>query len=66
MVAGGVTFARAEAGTRDRVRLSLAASVAFYRDVAGLEHRFTDAWGMPKVVMGATVRSLTEQRRAGG
>jgi lactoylglutathione lyase len=41
----------------------LAASVAFYRDVAGLEHRFTDA-GYAEFATGATRFALYEQRRA--
>jgi lactoylglutathione lyase len=41
----------------------LAASVAFYRDVAGLEHRFTDA-GYAEFGTGATRFALYEQRRA--
>jgi lactoylglutathione lyase len=41
----------------------LAASVAFYRDVAGLEHRFTDA-GYAEFDTGATRFALYERRRA--
>jgi lactoylglutathione lyase len=41
----------------------LAASVAFYRDVAGLEHRFTDA-GYAEFATGATRFALYERRRA--
>jgi lactoylglutathione lyase len=41
----------------------LAASVGFYRDVAGLEHRFTDA-GYAEFGTGATRFALYEQRRA--
>jgi lactoylglutathione lyase len=41
----------------------LAASVAFYRDVAGLEHRFTDA-GYAEFGTGATRFALYERRRA--
>lgn len=42
---------------------NLAASVAFYRDVVGLEHRFTDA-GYAEFASGATRFALYEQRRA--
>lgn len=41
----------------------LAASVAFYRDVVGLEHRFTDA-GYAEFATGATRFALYEVRRA--
>jgi lactoylglutathione lyase len=41
----------------------LAASVAFYRDVAGLEHRFTDA-GYAEFGTGETRLALYERRRA--
>ena len=41
----------------------LAASVEFYRDVAGLEHRFTDA-GYAEFGTGATRFALYERRRA--
>jgi hypothetical protein len=41
----------------------LAASVAFYRDVVGFEHRFTDA-GYAEFATGATRFALYEQRRA--
>jgi lactoylglutathione lyase len=41
----------------------LAASVAFYRDVAGLEHRFTDA-GYAEFGTGDTRFALYERRRA--
>jgi lactoylglutathione lyase len=41
----------------------LAASVDFYRDVAGLEHRFTDA-GYAEFGTGATRFALYERRRA--
>ena len=41
----------------------LAASIAFYRDVAGLEHRFTDA-GYAEFATGSTRFALYEQRRA--
>jgi len=41
----------------------LAASVAFYRDVVGLEHRFTDA-GYAEFGTGATRFALYERRRA--
>jgi lactoylglutathione lyase len=41
----------------------LAASVVFYRDVAGLEHRFTDA-GYAEFGTGATRFALYERRRA--
>jgi lactoylglutathione lyase len=41
----------------------LAASVAFYRDVAGLEHRFTDA-GYAEFATGPTRFALYERRRA--
>lgn len=41
----------------------MAASVAFYRDVVGLEHRFTDA-GYAEFATGATRFALYEQRRA--
>ena len=37
--------------------------MAFYRDVAGLEHRFTDA-GYAEFATGATRFALYEQRRA--
>jgi lactoylglutathione lyase len=41
----------------------LTASVAFYRDVAGLEHRFTDA-GYAEFDTGPTRFALYERRRA--
>lgn len=41
----------------------LAASVAFYRDVVGLEHRFTDA-GYAEFATGHTRFALYERRRA--
>jgi lactoylglutathione lyase len=41
----------------------LATSVEFYRDVAGLEHRFTDA-GYAEFGTGATRFALYERRRA--
>lgn len=41
----------------------LAASVEFYRDVVGLEHRFTDA-GYAEFGTGATRFALYERRRA--
>jgi lactoylglutathione lyase len=41
----------------------LAASVEFYRDVAGLEHRFTDA-GYAEFGTGTTRFALYERRRA--
>jgi lactoylglutathione lyase len=41
----------------------LAASVAFYRDVAGLDHRFTDA-GYAEFGTGPTRFALYERRRA--
>ena len=41
----------------------LAASVAFYRDVVGLEHRFTDA-GYAEFATGPTRLALYERRRA--
>jgi lactoylglutathione lyase len=41
----------------------LAASVEFYRDVAGLPHRFTDA-GYAEFGTGATRFALYERRRA--
>ena len=41
----------------------LVASVGFYRDVAGLEHRFTDA-GYAEFGTGATRLALFERRRA--
>ena len=41
----------------------LEASVAFYRDVAGLPHRFTDA-GYAEFGTGATRLALYERRRA--
>jgi lactoylglutathione lyase len=41
----------------------LPASVAFYRDVAGLAHRFTDA-GYAEFGTGATRLALYERRRA--
>jgi lactoylglutathione lyase len=41
----------------------LAASVAFYRDVAGLDHRFTDA-GYAEFATGPTRFALYERRRA--
>ena len=41
----------------------LAASVAFYRDVVGLEHRFTDA-GYAEFATGPTRFALYERRRA--
>jgi lactoylglutathione lyase len=41
----------------------LARSVEFYRDVAGLEHRFTDA-GYAEFGTGATRFALYERRRA--
>jgi lactoylglutathione lyase len=41
----------------------LAASVKFYRDVAGLEHRFTDA-GYAEFETGATRFAIYERRRA--
>jgi lactoylglutathione lyase len=42
---------------------NLAASVAFYRDVVGLEHRFTDA-GYAEFATGHTRFALYERRRA--
>jgi hypothetical protein len=42
----------------------VAASVAFYGDVVGLEHRFTDA-GYAEFASGATRFALYEQRRPG-
>ena len=41
----------------------LAASVEFYRDVVGLEHRFTDA-GYAEFATGTARLALYEQRRA--
>jgi lactoylglutathione lyase len=41
----------------------LAASVAFYRDVVGFEHRFTDA-GYAEFATGSTRFALYERRRA--
>lgn len=41
----------------------LAASVAFYRDALGLEHRFTDA-GYAEFATGPTRLALYERRRA--
>jgi lactoylglutathione lyase len=41
----------------------LTTSVAFYRNVAGLEHRFTDA-GYAEFATGSTRFALYEQRRA--
>lgn len=41
----------------------LAASLQFYRDVAGLEHRFTDA-GYAEFGTGATRFAIYERRRA--
>jgi lactoylglutathione lyase len=41
----------------------LAASTAFYRDVVGLEHRFTEA-GYAEFATGATRFALYERRRA--
>jgi lactoylglutathione lyase len=41
----------------------LAASVEFYRDVAGLKHRFTDA-GYAEFETGATRFAIYERRRA--
>jgi lactoylglutathione lyase len=41
----------------------LAASVAFYRDVVGLAHRFTDA-GYAEFGTGATRLAMYERRRA--
>jgi lactoylglutathione lyase len=41
----------------------LTASIAFYRDVAGLEHRFTDA-GYAEFATGSTRFALYERRRA--
>ena len=41
----------------------MAASIEFYRDVAGLEHRFTDA-GYAEFDTGGTRFAIYEQRRA--